>query len=69
MPTVIEPISAGLVVDLINKLIIKNHNLWLNIGGYGHPNHEESHEDGNSTTTSINDVEVHVHLLNIFCKT
>ncbi len=61
MPTIIEAIGAGVVVDLISKFIINNHNLWLSICGRGETHHEESHEDASSSTTSINDVEVHMH--------
>ena len=65
MPTVVEPIGAGLVVALINKFIISNPSLWVTICGCGKPHHEESHEDArdddSSTTTSVNDAEIHVH--------
>lgn len=61
MPTVIEPIGAGLVVALINKFIINNPHFWALVSGCGKPHHDESHEDASSSTTSINDIEVHVH--------
>jgi hypothetical protein len=61
MPTIIEPIGAGLAVALINKFIINNPNLWVTICGCGKPHHEESHEDSSSNTTSVNDAEIHIH--------
>ena len=61
MPTEIEPIGAGLVVALVNKFTVNDPDLWLSICGCGQPHHEESHEDASSTTTSINDIEVHMH--------
>ena len=64
MVAIIEPVGAGLVVALLNKFIINNPNLWMSICGCGHPQHDESHEDASSSTTSVNDAElVHTHHL------
>jgi hypothetical protein len=61
MPTVIEPIGAGLVVALINKFIINNKALWLILCPEVVEKEDFEHECTSSNTTSINDVEVHVH--------
>ena len=61
MPSVIEPITAGLVVALINKFIINNPSVWVSVCGCGKPHHDDSHEDASSSTTSINDDVAHVH--------
>ncbi len=61
MPTVIEPIGAGLAVALINKFIINNPSLWETIWGCGKPHHDDSNDDASSNTTSVNDAEIHVH--------
>jgi hypothetical protein len=61
MPTVIEPIGAGLVVALINKFIINNRALWLFLCPEEVEREEHENECTNSSTTSINDESVHVH--------
>ena len=61
MPTVFEPIGAGIAVALINKFIINNPNLWVSICGCQKPHHEEAHEDASSSARSVNDVEIHYH--------
>jgi hypothetical protein len=65
MPTVVEPIGAGLAVALINKFIINNPSLWMFICGCGEPQHnndqDESHENSISSSATVNDVELHVH--------
>ena len=64
MLPIIEPIEAGLIVALINKLIINNHRLWEFWRGVPKPEQKQEHEDtkdASSSTTSINDVEVHMH--------
>lgn len=63
MPTIIEPIGAGIAVALINKFIINNPSLWDTIFGCGRTHHDASHEDASSSTTSINDAEIHIHHL------
>ncbi len=56
MTSVFEPITAGLIVALIDKFIINNNSLW-DIWCSSHVD-----EDSASSTTSINDyVEGHVH--------
>ena len=59
MPTVFEPIGAGIAVALINKFIINNPAIWVSVCGCHNPYHEEAHEDASSSTTSVNDVEIH----------
>jgi len=59
MVSVIEPITAGLVVALINKFVINNNSLW-DIWCSSHV--VDDAEDASSSTTSINDyVHAHVH--------
>ena len=62
MPSILEPIGAGLIVALINKFIIYNHNLF---GLCTSPpvQHEQGTEDcsSSSSTTTIDTVEVHAH--------
>ena len=55
----IEPVTAGLVVALINKFILNNHGLWELCTNS--PSHVIDHEDTNSSTTSINDLEIAIH--------
>ena len=64
MPAIIEPVGAGLIVALVNKLIINNPRLWEFWRGVPKPEPEPEHEDNkdaSSSTTSINNVEVHMH--------
>jgi hypothetical protein len=55
MPTIVEPIGAGLAVALINK------SLWLFLCPEVVEKEDYEHECTSSNTTSINDVEVHMH--------
>ncbi len=57
----IEPVGAALLVTVSNKFIINNPNVWVHICGCWHPHHEESHENATSSTTSVNNIEVHMH--------
>ena len=61
MVAIFEPVGAGLLVALINKFVINNPSVWVHICGCGHPHHDDSHEDASSSTTSVNDIEVHMH--------
>ena len=61
MPTIIEPVGAGLLVALINKFVINNPQVWMQFCGCGTPNYDNSHEDASSSTTSVNDVEIQMH--------
>ena len=66
MIPIIEPIEAGFIVALISKLIINNPRFWEFWCGVPKPELEPEHEDAkdsSSSTTSINDVEIHVHNL------
>jgi hypothetical protein len=70
MPTVFEPIGAGIAVALINKFIINNPNLWVSVCRCQEPHHEEAHEDASSSTTSVNDAElIHYHNFNPWMHT
>ena len=66
MPTVFEPIGAGIVVALINKFII-NNNLFCNLcmgsrAEQGKNKYDEHEEDVSSTSTTTADaVEIHAH--------
>jgi len=64
MPAILEPIEAGLVIALINKYIINNNRLWEYLCGTN-VQQQQTHEDINScsssSTTSINDAEIHIH--------
>ena len=61
MPTLLEPIGAGLMVALINKFIINNHHLFV----YGKGDNElviEIDDAVSSTTSSTTDaIEIHAH--------
>ena len=61
MLAIFEAIEAGLCVALINKYIINNHRLWEYMCGTNVEEANQSHEDASSTTTSINDAEIHMH--------
>ena len=61
MPTVIEPVGAGLIVALINKFIINNKDLWLFLHPRGVEKEEHEHDSTSSNTTSVNEAEIHVH--------
>ena len=61
MPTIIEPIGAGIAVALINKFIINNPSLWEFAFGCGKTLHDDARDDDSSTTTSVNDAEIYVH--------
>jgi hypothetical protein len=62
MPTILEPIGAGIAVAIINKLIINNSSLWSFCSGSRPNNTDEYEDDVSSTNTSVADtVEVHAH--------
>ena len=54
---ILEPIAAGLVVALINKMVINNKWLWEQ---WGCQAEAEDHEDCASSTTSATS-DVHHH--------
>ena len=64
MPTILEPIGAGLTVALINKFFINNDWLWRWCAGC-RENHcqncEDISDDNSSSTSAIDTVEVHAH--------
>ena len=61
MPSILEPIGAGIIVALINKFIINNQNLWASCKGHIET-HVEHNDDVSSTSTSATEtVEVHAH--------
>ena len=61
MPTMLEPIGAGVLVALINKFIINNHHLF----DYCKSNNNiiiETDDDTPSSSTSTTDaIETHAH--------
>jgi hypothetical protein len=63
MPTLFEPIGAGLIVALINRFIINNKDLWDLCKKEEEEKEDSDHECTNSSTTSVNDVEIHMHHL------
>ncbi len=64
MPTVLEPIGAGIAVALINKFIINNNYMWTFCSGSRPDKNDEHEDDISSTNTSVVDtVEVHAHFL------
>ena len=60
MPSILEPIAAGIFVALFNKYIINHH---FTFSTCTETTHETTHEDDSSTTTTINsDVgQIHLH--------
>ena len=65
MPTILEPIGAGLLVALISKYIINNKPLCDSISETCETKEEEPEiveECSSSNTTSVNSAElVHIH--------
>ena len=65
MPTILEPIGAGLIVALISKYVINNKPLCDSIYETCEAKEEETEiveECSSSNTTSVNSAElVHVH--------
>lgn len=62
MPTVLEPIGAGIAVALINKFIINNNYLWHLCTGCRDTKHDEHEECTSSSSISTTDaVEIHAH--------
>ena len=73
MPTVLEPIGAGITVAMINKYVINNNSwfwkllseCWLGCPALAH--HEEVEEEEeeecvpSTSTTTVDSVEVHAH--------
>ena len=62
MPTILEPIGAGLLVALISKYVINNNQLCDRICETKEEEPEIVEEDASSNTTSVNSAElVHIH--------
>ena len=62
MPTILEPIGAGLLVALISKYVINNNQLCDRICETKEEEPEIVEEDASSNTKSVNSAElVHVH--------
>ena len=59
MPTIFEPIGAGLIVALISKFIINNDKLCKCTANSEEP--EIIEDDSSSNTTSVNGAEIHIH--------
>jgi len=62
MPTVLEPIGAGITVALINKFIINNNWLWQLCMGCRADKADEHEQCTSSSSISATDaVEIHAH--------
>ena len=73
MPTVLEPIGAGITVAMINKFVINNSWVWKLLSGCwlgGCPALAQHHEEveveeeecvSSTSTTTVDSVEVHAH--------
>ena len=62
MPTILEPIGAGLIVALLSKYVINNNQLCESVCTVKVEEPEIVEEDSSSNTTSVNSAElVHVH--------
>ena len=65
MPTILEPIGAGLLVALISKYVINNKPLCDSICETCETKKEEPEiveEESSSNTTSVNSAElIHIH--------
>ena len=62
MPTILEPIGAGLLVALISKYVINNKPLCDSICEAREEEPEIVEADSSSNTTSVNGAElVHTH--------
>ena len=64
MPTVLEPIGAGITVALINKFITNNNCLWQQcLNCRATPVEPTDHEDCQSSTssTATDTIEIHAH--------
>ena len=66
MPTILEPIGAGLIVALISKFIINNDKLCQPVCTDKTEEPEIVEDDSSSATASINGTEVHIHHINPF---
>ena len=63
MPSIIEPIGAGLIVALINKFIINGHGLWGQRSGCKDTkNHDTNDAVPSSSTTTIETIEIHARI-------
>ena len=62
MPTILEPIGAGLLVALISKYVINNNLICESVCPEKLEEPEIVEEDASSNTTSVNSAELaHVH--------
>ena len=74
MPTLLEPIGAGITVAMINKFVINNNGwvwkllsgCWLGCPALAHHEeveHEQEEEEcvPSTSTTTVDSVEVHAH--------
>ena len=69
MPTILEPIGAGLIVALISKFIINNDRICQPVCTDKQTEPEVIEDDSSSATTSVNGVEVHIHHFNPWMHT
>ncbi len=69
MPTIFEPIGAGLIVALISKYIISNNHICDSVCKTKNEEPEIVEEESSSNTTSANSAEIHIHHLNPWMHT
>ena len=62
MPSIIEPIGAGLIVALINKFFINNHSLWGQCSGCKDVKKDDTGDTVSSSSTTIETIEIHAHI-------
>lgn len=61
MPTILEPIGAGLIVALINKYIINNHHLLDYCKGTNDTTIEHDDAISSSSISTTDAIEIHAH--------
>ena len=61
MPTLLEPIGAGLIVALINKFIINNHHLCDYCKGVNEVVIEIDDAVSSTTSSTTDAIEIHAH--------
>ena len=60
MPTILEPIGAGLIVALVSKFITNNDRICQPVCTDKQTEPEVIDDDSSSATTSVNGVGVHI---------
>lgn len=60
MHPILEPITAGIAVALINRYLISKYDFCYFCNVF---THDDEHEDISSSTTSINDADASTHTI------